>query len=181
MIEETVLLMALVAIGTVVSCASQNLQPQRVLFQQNFESEGDWDGQVVTDNVPAGSRRALEGYVDNRYFARFIRVGIRDNPARATAKTWIRFWYYLSMNTSLEVMLFDLTQGDNYAAQVTEPTVGKWTEMTMQIADRFRRKDGSDAFMEAGDEIDDIFFGAGKSGDQNLQLLVDDVRLLGLD
>ncbi len=110
-----------------------------------------------------------------------MRVGIRYDHARAATTTWIRFQYYMSEETPIEVMLFDLTQGDNYAAQVTEPNVGKWTEMTMQVTDRFRRKDGSGALMEPGDEIDDIFFGAGKPGDQNLQLLVDDVKLLGLD
>ena len=32
-----------------------------------------------------------------------------------------------------------------------------------------------------GDAIDDLFLGAGKPGDKQCQLLVDDVTLLGLD
>ena len=78
-------------------------------------------------------------------------------------------------------MLFDLTQGDNYAARIIDPVVGKWTEITMNVTGQFRRKDGSSASMVAGDAIDDIFFGAGTPGDQELQLLVDDVVLIGLD
>jgi len=35
--------------------------------------------------------------------------------------------------------------------------------------------------MAAGDAIDDLFLGAGKPGDKEFQLLVDDVLLLGLD
>jgi hypothetical protein len=78
-------------------------------------------------------------------------------------------------------MLFDLTQEDNYAARISEPVVGKWTEATMKVTGEFRRKDGSSASMAAGDAIDDIFFGSGKPGDEELQLLVDDVVLIGLD
>ena len=154
-----------------------DLWPKHVLFQQDFEDEGDWDGEIVTDN----GQRALSGHLQNRYSARFIRVGIRYDHARAATTTWIKFRYYLSKETPIEVMLFDLTQGDNYAARITEPVVGKWTEVTMKVTGQFRRKDGSSASMTAGDAIDDIFFGAGTPGDQELRLLVDDVVIMGLD
>ena len=32
------------------------LWPQRVLFRQDFEAAGDWDGQVAADNTPPGSK-----------------------------------------------------------------------------------------------------------------------------
>jgi len=35
--------------------------------------------------------------------------------------------------------------------------------------------------MAPGDALDDLFLGAGKPGDKDLPLLVDDVLLLGLD
>ena len=79
------------------------------------------------------------------------------------------------------MMLFDLTQGDNYAAKLDKPVVEKWTEVTMKVTGEFHRKDDSDALMASGDAIDNIFFGTGKPGDEYLQLLVDNVVLLGLD
>jgi len=157
------------------------LWAKRVLFKQDFEGEGDWDGQIVTDNVTADSRRALAGYTENQHFPRFIRVGIRYDHARAATTTWIKFQYYLNKEVPLEVMLFDLTQGDNYAGRISKPVVGEWTEVTMKVTGEFQRKDGSSASMDAGDAIDDIFFGAGKPGDNDLQLIVGNVVLLGLD
>jgi hypothetical protein len=160
------------------------LWPKRVLFSQNFEGVGDWDGQIVTDNVTVPislSGRALAGHIENQYFARFIRVGIRYDHARAATTTWIKFEYYLNKEVPLEVMLFDLTQNDNYAGRIANPAVGKWTEVMMKVTDEFQRKDGSSASMDAGDAIDDIFFGAGSPGDQDLQLIVWNVVLLGLD
>lgn len=154
-----------------------DLWPTRVLFQQDFEDDGDWDG----DTVPAEGQRALAGHRDNRYFARFMRVGIRYDHARAATTTWITFRYYLNKKTPIEVMLFDLTQADNYASRITDPVVGEWTEVTMKVTGEFRRKDGSSASMAAGDAVDDIFFGAGSPDDADLQFLVDDVILLGLD
>jgi hypothetical protein len=78
-------------------------------------------------------------------------------------------------------MAFDLTQGDNYAARIAQPAVGKWTEVILNITRDFRRKDGSRAALAAGDAIDDIFLGAGRPGERGLDLLLDEVALLGLD
>ena len=35
--------------------------------------------------------------------------------------------------------------------------------------------------MAPGDALDDLFLGAGKPGDKESQLLIDDVMLLGID
>lgn len=161
--------------------AWNNLWPKRVLFKQDFEDEGDWDGRHIAAKVPGVSQHHLAGHTGNRYFASFIRVGIRYDHARAATTTWIKFRYYLTRKVRMEVMLFDLTQGDNYAARIAKPVVGKWTEVTMNVTDEFRRKDGSSESMDDGDAIDDIFFGAGTPDDKDVQLLVDDVVLLGLD
>ena len=59
--------------------------------------------------------------------------------------------------------------------------VEKWTEVTMKITGEFRRKDGSSAIMEAGDAIDDIFFGAGSPDDGIVTLLIGEVIRLGRD
>ena len=157
-----------------------DLWPRRVLFRQDFERAGDWDGSIRTDNVPPGSRRALAGQTKNRYYGRYIRVGIREDCARAATDTWVRFRYYLSGPSRLDVMLFDLTQGDNYAGRLERPEIDRWIEVTMKVTNEFRRKDGARASMAAGDAIDDVFFGAGRPG-EDLQLLVDDVTILGTD
>jgi len=157
------------------------LWPRRVLFQQDFETDADWDGEIATANVPEGSKRALGGHTKNKYFARFLRVGIRWDHARAATTTWIRFRYYLSKASPIEIMAFDLTQGDNYAYRLSDPVVGRWTRVELNVTRAFRRKDGSKATLAAGDALDDLFVGAGKPGDKNLQLLVDNVVLLGRD
>jgi hypothetical protein len=180
--------------------------PQRVLFHQDFESdgpgpsvvEGDWDGAIVTDNVPVappswrqgqqdagatptGSKRALAGEAKDKYHARFLRVGIRTDHARAATTTWLKFRYFVNKPGPIEIMAFDLTQGDNYAGRLAAPEVGKWTEATLNLTRDFRRKDGSKATPAPGDALDDLFLGAGKPGDKESQLLIDDVMLLGID
>ena len=157
------------------------LWPRRTLFHQDFEAKGDWDGVLVTDNVPPGSKRVLAGETKSKYFARFLRVGIRWDHARAATTTWLRLRYFVSKPGPIEVMAFDLTQGDNYAGRIAEPVVGKWTEATLNVTRDFRRKDGSKATLAAGDAVDDIFVGAGKPGDRECNLLIDDVALLGID
>ncbi|HUT34369.1 MAG TPA: glycoside hydrolase domain-containing protein [Planctomycetota bacterium] len=158
-----------------------SLWPQRILFKQDFEADGDWDGEVVTENVPAGSKRALAGDAKNKYHARFLRVGIRTDHARAATTTWLKLRYFVSKPGPIEIMAFDLTQGDNYAYRLAAPEVGKWAEATLDLTRDFRRKDGSAAKMAPGDALDDLFLGAGKPGDGDCQLLVDDVLLLGID
>ncbi|HUW82396.1 MAG TPA: glycoside hydrolase domain-containing protein [Phycisphaerae bacterium] len=157
------------------------LWPQRVLFSQDFEGAGDWDGQLELDNVPAGSKRAVAGHAANKYFARHLRVGIRYDHARAATTTWIRFQYFLSKPARFEIKLFDLTQEDNYGYWMEEPVVGQWAEAELKVTGLFKRKDGSDGVMAAGDAIDDIFFGAGSPGDKDLSMLIDDVVVLGRD
>ena len=110
------------------------LWPRRILFKQDFETGGDWDGDIVvgrdgisphTDNLPAGSKRALSGQTKDKYHARFLRVGIRHDHARAATTTWLKFAYFLNKPSPLELMAFDLTQGDNYAYRLANPEVGK--------------------------------------------------------
>jgi hypothetical protein len=157
------------------------LWPMRTLWRQDFEGAGYWEGQIVTDNVPAGSRRALAGQEGKRYAARRIRVGIFHDYARAATTTWLRFKYFVNRPGRFEVMAFDLTQRDNYATNIAEPVLGKWTEVTLQITGKWRRKDRTEASMAAGDAVDDVFFMAGEPGDKQYQLLVDDVELVGRD
>lgn len=154
------------------------LWPKRVLFSQDFESAPtkahDWDGKIVTHNVPKGSSRALAGRPDNKYFASRTRTGIYYDNARATTTTWVTFHYFINKRTPIGVFVFNMTQGDNCRYKIPNPVVGKWTEVTIQVG-------GGQERIRNGEALDDIFIHAGKPKDKDLELIVDNVRLIGLD
>ena len=154
------------------------LWPKRVLFRQDFEGPStkahDWDGKIVTDNVPKGSKRALAGRPGNKYFASRTRTGIYYDNARATTTTWVTFHYFINKNMPIGVFVFSMTQGDNCRYTIPKPVVGKWTEVTIQVG-------GDEARIRSGEALDDVFIHAGKPGDKDLELIVDNVRLIGLD
>jgi hypothetical protein len=154
------------------------LWPKRVLFSQDFEGPPtkahDWDGKIVTYNVPKGSNRALAGRPDNKYFARRTRTGIYYDNARATTTTWVTFHYFINKRTPIGVFVFNMTQGDNCRYKIPNPVVGKWAEVTIQVG-------GGQERIRSGEALDDIFIHAGKPIDKDLELIVDNVRLIGLD
>ena len=158
----------------------QGLWPKRVLFSQDFESdpgEFDWTGEIVTDNVPPPGKRAVLGHLKNKYFARRIRVGIYWDNARAATHTWVKFKYFINKAVPIGVFVFDMNKSDNFRFTIRNPVVGKWTEVTLKVADPSR----GGRQIQAGDALDDVFVHAGKPGDADLKLYVDDVQLIGLD
>jgi hypothetical protein len=157
------------------------LWPKRVLFHQDFESGiGRCTGQLERRNVPAGSKAALAGSPNNKHFGRFASVDIEFEHARAAATTWLKFKYFISTDTPIELMVFSVTQRDNFAGRLARPVVGKWAEASVAFSE-LRKKDGSGKTIKAHEAIDGIHIGAGKPGDRDLQLLIDDVQLIGLD
>lgn len=154
------------------------LWPKRMLFSQDFEGPPikahDWDGKIVTDNVPKGSKRALAGRPGNKYFASRTRTGIYYDNARATTTTWVTFHYFINKKIAIGVFVFSMTQGDNCRYTIPKPIVGKWTKVTIQVG-------GGQARIRSGEALDDVFIHAGKPGDKDLELIVDNVRLIGLD
>jgi hypothetical protein len=161
------------------------LWPKRVLFSQDFEGpsrpEADWEGVIENKNVPKGSKRALGGMVPKQYYARRVRVGMYFDNARAATTTWVTFKYFVSKDVPLTVFVFNMTQSDNWQHIIAKPVVGKWTKVTLNVTRDFRKKGGGPAKVKGGDSIDDVFVFAGKPGDKELQLIVDDVQLIGLD
>jgi len=161
------------------------LWPKRVLFRQDFEGpsrpEADWEGVIETKNVPAPGKRALAGMVPKKYFARRVRVGCYYDNARAATTTWVRFKYFINKDVPITVFVFDMTQSDNWSHTIAAPVVGKWTEVTLNVTDQFRKKGGGPAKVKAGDALDDVFVFAGTPGEKDLRLIVDDVELIGLD
>ena len=164
--------------------AWSDLWPQRVLFSQDFENPPteahDWMGEIETDNLPAGSSRALAGIDGSPHFARRTRTGIYFDNARAAETTWVKFDYFLDREVPLGVFVFNMTQSDNWAFSIDEPITGSWTTVTLDLK-TFTKKGGGDARIEAGDALDDVFVHAGVPADQGLTLIIDNVELIGLD
>ncbi len=159
----------------------EELWPTRVLFRQDFEGEPgqefDWTGDVVTDNVPPPGKRAVLGHTKNKHFARRIRVGIYWDNARAATHTWVKFKYFINKPVPIGVFVFDMNQSDNFRFSIRRPVVNKWTEATIKVADPTR----PGRQIRPGNALDDVFVHAGKPGDKELKLYVDDVQLIGRD
>jgi hypothetical protein len=159
------------------------LWTKRVLFSQDFEGpqtkEHDWDGDIVINNVYNGSKHALSGKIGQKYFARRTRIGIYYDNARATTQTWVTFKYFINKDQPIGVFVFNMKQADNWTYTIKKPVVGKWTEICLDIMNDFRKKAGGNAKIKAVDSLDDIFIHAGKPGDNDLELIVDDVCLIG--
>jgi hypothetical protein len=134
----------------------------------------------VTDNLPAGSSRALAGIDGSPYFARRTRTGIYFDNARAAETTWVKFDYFINRRVPLGVFVFNMTQGDNWAFSIDAPIVGSWTTATLDLK-TFTKKGGGDSRIEAADALDDVFVHAGVPADQGLTLIIDNVELIGLD
>ena len=158
--------------------------PTRVLFEQDFEGPStkahDWLGTITTKNVPPGSKRALAAVTPKKWFAQRIRVGIYCDNARMTTTNWVRFKYFINKPVPIGVFVFDMTLRNNWETQIAEPVVGKWTEVTLDIA-TFREKGGRRRKIKPGNGIDDIFVHAGRPGDKDLRLFIDDAQLIGRD
>lgn len=159
----------------------RELWPKRTLFAQDFEADGDWDGKVVSDHRTPGSKRAIEALGAEKYYAKRIRVGIYYDHARAATDTWVSFRYHLNEDKPLTVFVFNLSKGDNWRYTIENPTVGRWTETTLNVSRDFKPNRGGDETFEAGDALDDVFFFVGKPGEEDIELLVDDVKLIGRD
>ena len=155
------------------------LWPKRMLFRQDFSGpagqEYDWDGDVVQDNVPPGSKHALLGHTKDKAFARRIRVGMYFDNARATTHTWVKFQYFINKPVPIGVFVFDMNKQDNFRFSIHEPVVGKWTEAVIKVASPGGRG------IQPGDSLDDVFIHAGKGGDTELKLYAANVELIGLD
>jgi len=125
-------------------------------------------------------RRALAAVVPKAYFAQRIRVGIYYDNARTTTTNWVRFKYFINKPVPIGVFVFDMTLHNNWETRIATPVVGAWTEVTLDLA-TFREKSGRRRAIRPGDAIDDVFIHAGRPGDKDLTLLVDDVTLIGRD
>ena len=159
-----------------------NLWPERILWKEDFDGpKRDWDGQIVRAIGPAGETSALAATANETAYARRARIGAYWDHVRAATTTQLKFRYRISKDTPLTIFVFDLTQKDNLRYDIQQPVVGRWTEVTLNVSTQFRRNDGSNARLQAGDAIDDIFFFAGKAGADELNLVVDDIEMRGRD
>ena len=118
--------------------------------------------------------RAAHRSLHSISFAKRTRTGIYYDNARVTTTTWVTFHYFINKKTRIGVFVFSMTQGDNCRYAIPKPVVGEWTEVTIQVG-------GGQARIRSGEALDDVFIHAGKPGDKDLALIVDNVRLIGLD
>jgi len=164
------------------STQADSTQPvRRVLLRQDFEGEkGDWGGQIITDNVPAGSTRALGATPTETHWARRASVGNRGTM-RAAANTVLKFRYHMSKDIPLTIYIMDRTQKDNLRYDIKKPAVGRWTEVRLNVNRDFRRNDGSEGKLQAGDILTGISFLAGKTGTDEFDMAVDDVEVISLE
>jgi hypothetical protein len=164
------------------STQADSTQPtRRVLLRQDFEGQkGDWGGQIITDNVPAGSTRALGATPTETHWARRASVGARGT-IRAAADTALAFRYYMSKDIPLTIYIMDRTQKDNLRYDIKKPAVGHWAEVRVSVNRDFRRNDSSGGKLQAGDVLTGISFLAGKTGTDEFDMAVDDVEVIGLE
>jgi hypothetical protein len=154
---------------------------RRVLLRQDFEGEkGDWGGQIITDNVPLGSTRALGATATETHWARRASVG-NNVILRGAGSTVLKFRYFISKDIPLTIYIMDRTQKDNLRYDVKKPVVGEWTDVQVSINTDFRRNDGSGGKLQAGDVLRGISFLAGKTGTDEFDMAVDDVEVTAND
>lgn len=152
-----------------------------MLLREDFEAaKGNWDGKVITDNVPSGSKHALAATPTETHWARRAAVG-NGRTLRATGDMVLKFRYYISKDIPITIYVFDSTQKDNLRYDIKKPAVGKWTEVAVNINRDFRRNDGSAGKCRPGDALRGISFLSGKTGQDEFDLAVDDVEVTGRD
>jgi hypothetical protein len=167
------------------SAAALATQPQAsqpssvVLFQQDFEgAKGHWAGRIITEGVPAGSTRALAAVANETHWARRASVHNRG-VIRAVENTVLTFRYRISKDLPLTIYVMDRAQQDNLRYDINKPVVGAWTDVRLNINTDFRRNDGSAGKLQRGDHLTNISFLSGKTGTDEFDLAVDDIRVTG--
>ncbi len=161
------------------STQAEASQPvERVVLRQDFEGEkGGWGGEVIADNVPPGSKRALAAVPTETHWARRATVGFRT---RATGHMVLRFRYFISKEIPLTIYIMDRTQNDNLRYDIKRPVVGQWTDVQVSVSSDFRRNDGSGGRLQAGDALNGISFLSGRTGVDQFEMAVDDVEIVAI-
>ena len=77
----------------------------------------------------------------------------------------------------MTVQLFDATDQDNRHIQLKDCPQGVWKTEYLDFTADARRNSGVETPFAAGHKVDDLFFFVKGAGDQNVDLLIDEVVL----
>jgi hypothetical protein len=160
------------------------LQPLRVHAAEDFETdiEKRWwlAGNLETENVPPGSRRACRGTISKDFddkmgdpAARYTAVIFNPVPGPPMGKNpRLRFRYFLRGTDKLRVQIFSLTNNYHRRLELTGLPERSWTQAQVDMT-RLRRPDGSGGPLSEDERIDDIQFYV----DPSAELIIDDIVL----
>src|SRR6185436_3283736 len=158
--------------------------PHRVHAIEDFETdiERRWwlAGNLETENVPPGSRRACRG-TNSKDFddkmgdpkARYTAVIFNPVPGPPMGKNpRLRFRYWLRGTDKLRVQIFSITANYHRRLELAGLPQGSWQDGFVDMT-RLRRPDGSGGPLSEDERIDDIQFYV----DPAAELIVDDIVL----
>ena len=77
----------------------------------------------------------------------------------------------------MTVQIFDLTDMDNRHIHLTDCKQKEWTTQYLDFTRDAKRNDGGRTPFAAGHVVDDIFFLVAPSGEEDVNLLIDEVVL----
>ncbi|HUW82481.1 MAG TPA: hypothetical protein VMZ31_06735 [Phycisphaerae bacterium] len=156
--------------------------PNRVIFLAAFdtgEKDKYWPGslEIVDRRLPADSYwRVARAVPHENPPAKWIRLQIQP-PKPVGEMTKLRFRYHVTGASAMTVQIFDMTDMDNRHIRLSDLPQGVWQTANLNFTRDAKRNDGSDTPFAAGHVVDDIFFFVSPDGDQDVDLLIDEVVL----
>ena len=156
--------------------------PNRVIFLAAFdtgEKDKYWPGsfEIVDRRLPSDSYwRVARAVPHDNPPTKWIQLQIQP-PKRVGEETKLRFRYHLTGASAMTVQIFDVTDMDNRHIRLSDLPQGIWQTATLNFTRGARRNDGSETPFAAGHVVDDIFFFVSPDGDQDVDLLIDEVVL----
>jgi len=156
--------------------------PNRVIYLAAFdtgEKDKYWPGsfEIVDRRLPADSYWRVARAVPHKNPPnKWIRLQIKP-PKPVGEVTKLRFRYHLTGTSRMTVQIFDLTDMDNRHIRLGELTQGAWRTASLNFTRDAKRNDGTDTPFATGHVVDDIFFFVNPDGEQDVELLIDEVVL----
>ena len=158
--------------------------PNRVHVIEDYETdiERRWwlCGQLETEDVPPGSKRACRGVLTNDFDdlmgnAKALYTAVIFNPVPGPPmgkNTRLSFRCKLKGTDALRVQIYSLSKGYHRHLTLTGLPQGKWQALTVDMT-AARRPDGSGGPLSEDERIDDIQFYT----DPDAEMLIDDIVL----
>jgi hypothetical protein len=157
--------------------------PNRVIYLAAFDTgpqQKYWPGEfeLAEDSLPADSYWRVARAVPRKDSpkGKWIRLQI-EPPRPVGARTKLRFRYWQRGARQMTVQIFDATDQDNRHVLVKDLNKEGWKNLYIDFTRDGRRNDGGNSPFAAGHLVDDLFFFIEPSGDEELDVLIDEVVL----